>query len=42
MLYYAAFCVIREGFYTPMAAKGQEPFDTWNAPLDDGSYLYEE
>lgn len=29
-----------EGFYTPMAAKGWEPFDTWNAPLDDGSYVY--
>ncbi len=29
-----------EGFYTPMAAKGWEPFDTWNAPLDDGNYVY--
>ena len=29
-----------EGFYTPMAAKGWEPFDSWNAPLDDGSYVY--
>lgn len=29
-----------EGFYTPMAAKGWEPFDTWNAPLDDGRYVY--
>lgn len=29
-----------EGFYTPMAAKGWEPFDTWNTPLDDGSYVY--
>ena len=29
-----------EGFYTPMAAKGWEPFDSWNTPLDDGNYVY--
>ena len=29
-----------EGFYTPMAAKGWAPFDTWNVPLDDGNYVY--
>ncbi len=29
-----------EGFYTPMAAKGWEPFDAWNSPLDDGNYVY--
>ena len=29
-----------EGFYTPMAPKGWEPFDTWNSPLDDGNYTY--
>lgn len=29
-----------EGFYTPMAANGWEPFDSWNAPLDDGNYVY--
>lgn len=29
-----------EAFYTPMAAKGWEPFDTWNTPLGDGSYVY--
>lgn len=29
-----------EGYYTPMAAKGWEPFDAWNAPLDDGKYVY--
>ena len=29
-----------EGFYTPMAPKGWAPFDTWNAPLDDGKYTY--
>ncbi len=29
-----------EGFYTPMAANGWEPFDAWNTPLDDGNYVY--
>ena len=29
-----------EGFYTPMAPNGWEPFDTWNTPLDDGNYVY--
>lgn len=29
-----------EGFYTPMAPRGWEPFDTWGDPLPDGRYTY--
>ena len=29
-----------EGFYTPMAPRGWEPFDTWGDPLPDGQYTY--